>query len=173
MTASWQKQRSRFNHDWLKNRYLPAVAKWINILDELVEDPAFEDEFLRSILPQWEQQSRHALDLVDAFTREMSPERLMGQTIFSNFSEESRRWLGPLLHELWLSRYPVAEWQFNARDAILKSISQYSEIKMTPKPQQYTRLEKEETRNQFVAFQNCCHAVARSIEVFPSKLLIA
>ena len=101
-TAPWQKRRTAFNHDWLKNRFLPALAKWINLLDDRLEDLAFQQSFVATVLPQWEGHRAEASALPRNFAVQMSPRSLLG----------ARRdtWLGLLVHFLWLNRYPVFRW---------------------------------------------------------------
>ena len=171
MPHSWQRRRSRFNHDWLKNRYLPAIAKWIHIQEGLVEDPFFEGEFLQLTLPQWEERSKNALDLVDRFAQEMSPRNLIAM-VFRRSPAESTQWLGTLVDALWLNRNLVGQWQADARNAVLAATAQYFELKESLEAQPSGPDRKEEVLNRSVAFGNGCQLVARRIEVFPSRLLV-
>ena len=76
-TPVWQKRRSEFNHDWLKNRFIPALAKWLNLLDDRIEDLSFEHTFVETVLPQWEDHREEALALPRDFEQEMSPRTLL------------------------------------------------------------------------------------------------
>src|ERR687885_736280 len=67
MTLSWQKRRTSFNHDWLKNQYMPALAKCINIVDGKIEDRAFELNFYNLVLRQWKRHEVELSTLLDDF----------------------------------------------------------------------------------------------------------
>jgi hypothetical protein len=172
MSKSWQRKRSEFNHDWLKNRYLTALAKWINILDGRVEDQEFEKQFTTAVLGQWREYSPQAIWLARSFESEMSPKALLERPPFINFLPESAMWLGDLVHGLWKSRYPVGAWVNEAAtavgaadDAYRNLLSQigYGEV---PTIEQLRAL-----RSTFARFQGCCQAVAKAMEAFPSKVL--
>jgi hypothetical protein len=173
MSPSWQVRRSKFNHDWLKNRYLPAVAKWINILDGLLEDPEFERLFPTAILPQWEAQSINAVGLIDAFSREMSPGTLMNEPIFRQLPASTRSWLAPLVTELWLNRNPVVQWQENAKEALVQAGERYSILQRTLSTvREPAGLSSPELLKQFGEFRDACQQVAKCIEAFPSDVLV-
>ncbi len=43
-----------FNHNWLKNRYLPALYRFLNLLRDEIEDPEFGTLFLTTHFRAWE-----------------------------------------------------------------------------------------------------------------------
>jgi hypothetical protein len=171
MTSAWQIRRSRFNHDWLKNRYLPALGKYMNIQRELVEDDGFEHDFVQGILPQWDGQSRAARELLDTFATEMSPRTVLSKPIFRHLDEPTRQWVGLLIHELWLNRYPVGEWQARAQTALLRADQQYAAL--------FAVFEKNpcDGKSKLLLDRVClffdgCLEVSRAIEQFPSGILM-
>ena len=115
LAAAWQKRRSEFNHDWLKNRYIPALAKWLNLLDDLIEDAPAEAGFVASVLPQWEGRSQEGLALAHDFVTAMSPAGLL-DCIECLRRRTDKEWLRQLIHQLWLARYPIHEWIADASD---------------------------------------------------------
>src|ERR1051326_4473635 len=90
--SSWQKRRSSFNHDWLKNQFMPALAKWLNLLDNKIEDPDFERAFIASVLPKWEQHREEALRLPRDFEQEMSPRRLFECHPLAHHNVHTKQW---------------------------------------------------------------------------------
>jgi hypothetical protein len=173
MISTWQKRRSEFNHDWLKNRYLPALAKWINILDNRVEDQEFQKEFPRTILNQWLEYGPEAYLLAKRFECEMSPRVLLERYPLSRLPGSTRDWLGPLVHELWLSRYPVRQWVADTVAAVCAANAAYETLRDSIASKENSTVEElRSLRGTFTRFQGLCQGLARTIEEFPSKLLI-
>src|SRR5207248_1082717 len=94
----WQRRRSAFNHDWLKNQYLTALASWINLLDSRggYRDAAFESVFVPEILPQWELSREEALSLARTFDWEMSARQLFQYPPLLRSDSDTKQWLGDL-----------------------------------------------------------------------------
>jgi hypothetical protein len=171
----WQKRRGALNHDWLKGRFSRDLSKWLNVLDGLVEDVAFEQEFLISIIPQWELYGRSAVTLAREFEEQMSPQRLLEQVPFSQCSRRPPQWLGVLVHDLWLSRYPVREWisavtvaASTAEETYLQLQECRSKLDRPPGTEAMRPL-----RHLFSEFRRNCNALAEAIERFPSEVRAA
>lgn len=173
MSIPWQKQRGQFNHDWLKNRYLPAIAKWMNVLDQRVEDASFLDAFFSTILPQWMEYKPHAQFLAETFESQMSPKVLMDAPPLSGLPSADRDWLGAAIHGFWTTRYPSQKWVADAGSAIEAADAAYKQIQEVFTGSEETDLEHFRAhRSDFSRFQECCQALARSFEQFPSKVLV-
>jgi len=173
MTISWEKRRSEFNHDWLKNRYLPVLAKCVNILDDCVEDPQFEMEFVETVLPQWVEYRPQAMALVERFEVEMSPALLLSQPPLSVLPEGTKMWLSELISALWLSRYPVERWKSELASCVVSTNEAYMQLHSLVQAEQIVSIAQlRPWRSRFTDFQTRCQALAKSIEVFPSKLLV-
>jgi hypothetical protein len=167
----WQKRRSAFSHDWLKNRYLQALGRWMNLLDDQIEDPSFEASFPDLILPEWEQEGRKAIELARAFESEMSPRRLLEISPLSNCAPFTRHWLGDMAHALWMNRYPVREWIDDAVCCADSADAGYLELRECLK---FT-VSIEDMRSfrpLFAEFRSHCHALAKAIEKFPSRIKV-
>jgi hypothetical protein len=165
MTApGWQKRRSDFNHDWLKNRFIPALAKWLNLLDDQLEDPDFEHSFVACVLPQWEQHRDEALALPRDFESQMSPRTLLGP--------RSEGWLGTLVHLLWLSRYPVRRWAEQALAAAREVEVEFRRLRerLTSCADTRAVVALRPMRPMFASFRERCQQLARAIEAFLSEV---
>jgi hypothetical protein len=171
---SWQKRRSDFNHDWLKNRYLPALAKWNNVLDERVEDPAFEAKFLTELLPQWEQHRVSSIDLIETFEREMSPSVLFNQSPLQECSTTPQGWLSNLVHVLWLRRYPIQIWTSTAGKCVSEIDETYRILEETiaAVDSEFTASRMRPHQPLFKEFRQRCQSLARAIEQFPSRISV-
>jgi hypothetical protein len=173
MIRNWQKRRSEFNHDWLKNRYLPALAKCANILDGRVEDPEFETD-LPKTLGQWCDHRNEPRLLAEAFGAEMSPRILLDEVPLTGLPAEHRAGLAALVDALWRTRYPVAHWISNlidrsdAVDAAYNSLDQILRSGAEPSAASVLR----RNRSKLVDFHTACQALARAVEEFPSGVLV-
>jgi len=66
MNASeWTKARSDFNHAWLKNRVLVAIAKARKVLDGYVRDDRIWED-LRLLLQEWPERLHDALGILNS-----------------------------------------------------------------------------------------------------------
>jgi hypothetical protein len=172
MTQPWQKRRSQFNHDWLKNQYMPALAKNLNLLDDLIEDDEFAQSFVSHVLPAWEKHRGEAIDLAGTFESEMSPRALFASSPLCNCTEETKGWLGSLVHMLWLKRYPISEWVAEAAQAVEQTDAAYQRLREAfqdnhsfaggePSPK---------SKEQFVEFRRNCQLMANAISKFPGDV---
>lgn len=174
MISAWQKQRSRFNHDWLKNQFLPALARWLNLLDDLIEDPEFERSFVPTVLPQWESQRVEAQRLANRFEEEMSPACLLDQPPLARFGEHDRAWLKRLVHNLWLQRYAVPAQVNHAlavirdADAICVAIQQ----RLCSSAEPPTAARERTHLVQWREFRERCQNLAKAVEAFPNQVKV-
>lgn len=173
MTLVWQKQRSRFNHDWLKNQFLPALARWLNLLEGHIEDSDFEESFIPSFLSQWESQRVEAERLANRFAEEMSPACLLEQPPLLRLSEPDTVWLKSFVHNLWLHRYAVRGQVNEALVAIRDADAIYVAI------QQRLHSDMESPTSdegnyllQWREFRERCQNLAKAIEAFPSQVKV-
>ena len=172
MTPAWQKRRSRFNHDWLKNQFLPALASWLNLLDDKIEDPGFEQSFMAAVLPQWEAHHVEALDLVRDFEELMSPAGLLDRPPLVRLSEYDRSWLRKLVHGLWLGRYAVPKLVANALDHILAVDRAYELVQQRLRscPGTQSVYSERPFRSDWKEFRELCLQLAKAIEAFPGEV---
>ncbi|MCK4303286.1 MAG: hypothetical protein KAY24_03525 [Candidatus Eisenbacteria sp.] len=175
MTSAWQERRSQFNHDWLKNQYMPALHKWLNIMDGKVEDAAFEATFVEHTLRMWESHRQEAKGLPEEFEGQMSPSCLFAQKPLSRCNEGAKDWLPELAHHLWLSRYPVKTWIDHGKACAEAADASY--VRLQQEIKSCTGSGSKEVlialRDLFLDFLQRCLALARAIETFPSDVMAA
>jgi hypothetical protein len=174
VTHNWQKRRSALNHDWLKNQYLPALAKCLNVMAGEIDDEGFLQSFFFSVLPVWETQQEEITRLLQSFENEMSPRVLLRRRQFAIFQSETKSWLGELVHQLWLSRYPVEQWVLNALSKVVHAQAAYNIIKdfLSQTDDFCNVIQNEDFRKQFIEFRYYCQQTAKAIESFPSKVAV-
>ena len=171
MKLSWQKHRSTFNHDWLKNQYMPALAKYLNLLDDLIEDDEFAVSFISQTLPEWEVHRKEALNLAKSFEREMSPRKLFEHLPLCRSDECTKRWLGEIMHRLWLKRYPIDEWIVEAQKAVENTDIAYEKLQLKLRDGNSEITETPPSlRKSFREFRDRCQNLANALSRFPSEV---
>jgi len=172
MITCWQKRRSTFNHDWLKNQYMPALAKYLNLLDDLIEDGEFAQTFVSHVLPEWERQREEAMQIIKTFEREMSPQRLLDSAPLCRCKDYTKRWLGNLMHLLWLERYPVRSWIAEASESLENTDAAYERLQEALRncDEVCYNAPPKSLRTWFADFRDKCQLMANAISKFPSEV---
>jgi hypothetical protein len=172
MIPSWQKRRSDFNHDWMKNKYIQALGDWHRLLNDEQEDEDLEKKFVSDVLPQWESHSAEAFALPRNFKTEMSPRVLFKKAPLSRCDEDTKKWLGEVIHNLWLVRYAVRQrindTTTKASSANLSYLRLQKALKMCPDTRSAASLRP--LRPFFEDFCKCCQSLTGAMEKFPSEV---
>lgn len=168
----WQKARSAFNHDWLKNRYIPFLSKGINVLLDRIEDKDFEINFFPVLVSQWESHQNKAETLIKEFEHLMSPKILFDHGPLKNCDRETKRWLSHLVHEIWIGKNPVKLWIENASKSLFQTQQVYEQLSLTlSEAKDTTDLAFLSSMHGEVAdFRLACIELAKAIEKFPSSI---
>lgn len=171
MGISWQKRRSHFNHDWLKNQYIPKLGTWMNILDDEIEDDDFLQSFVYSILPEWERYKDEALRLTIDFENEMSPKILFNNAPLCFCDESTKEWLGNLVHMMWLERCSVQLLVKEARDCVMATTTAYGDVTKAVSACDAQDLEcLRPFRHLFSELLNASRSLSNAFERFPSEV---
>jgi len=131
VSNSWERRRNSFNHDWLKNQFLVRLNKALNLLDDRIEDPEFEQRFVSDLLDQWQKHNNEPVAMIDDFMSEMSPRSLFAFPSLSRCDTETRQWLGDLVNILWIAREPVENWLNSIKENSTKADDAYHELEKT------------------------------------------
>ncbi|NVN97087.1 hypothetical protein HXX01_02540 [Candidatus Nomurabacteria bacterium] len=174
MKPNWQVRRSEFNHDWLKNMYIPKLGTWLNILDDEIEDDDFEKTFVDRIFPGFESQINEALSLPNDFINEMSPRLFINEPPLSNLDASTKDCLSELIHLLWLERYAVNNLVENACSAANEAIESYKRLQEALSSCNDTHdIEMlKPFRNLFLGLLSSCRALSKAVEKFPSEVRV-
>ncbi len=170
----WQKRRSAFNHDWMKNQYLQALDDWINLLDDKQEDKELERTFISEKLPLWEENRGDIIWLYETFEVEMSPRVLFDEPFLVNADSNTKEWLGNLIHVIWLERYGIKAILDRLFVAIQGVDIAYGRLRDALKavPDTMSIGSLRPLRSLFADFRSACGAVASAVEKFPSEVLV-
>ncbi len=171
---SWQRRRSEFSHDWLKNVFLPALGMWMNILDDEVEDRQFEMEFLESRFREWPGRSEDARAIVRSFEKELSPRSLVSRAPLNRLRPEHKEWLGEVIHVIWKRRCRVDELvaEATARLDVADALFELLSNERAKRPGA-TLTELGRLRGECAEFQRACVEVGPAFSRFPSTIQVA
>ncbi len=173
MTA-WQRRRTALSHDWLKNRYLPALGSWANVLDGRIQDSALEASFETEILAQWETRRIEALALVSTFPNEMSPRTLVEYQSSFVADVDLRPLLTEVVHELWMFRNRISKLIWIAKARIRAADEAYSRIqtKLKDRVSVDNLSAWNDIRPDFDAFARHCRRLGRILTRFQDDVTI-
>lgn len=169
--SDWQSRRREFNHDLLKGKYIPDLDRWVNVLRGLIENEAFQDNFLANGFPRWEEIRTMALALGREFEEQMSPNCLLRLAPLSGLPRPVSAWLGELVHELWLRRYPVRDWNAEVVSAVAAADATYKELRRVALCLD-SMGRTEELSPLIDGFRESCRAVADAVAKFPSDVRV-
>ena len=108
--SAWQHQRSRFNHDWLKNSFIIQLGALWNLARAKRDIDVEFVEACLDTLREWREHRLESRKLIEAFRVEESPQALFSIPPLSNCDEETQSWLPDFIHQHWLTTYPVETW---------------------------------------------------------------
>ena len=171
MQCSWQSRRAAFNHDWLKNRYLPSLAKCLNVLDDRVEDSDFEQSFIARGFTEWESGYRTIQQLIDDFEDEMTPTRYLDDFCMDH---ETKKWLTELGHLLWVNRHSIRILKREALVAARLADERYVELRKMA--DSYRRQDVSscfrERKSEVKAFYDACQELSSVVSRFPMEVSV-
>ena len=165
--AKWQLRRGRLNHQWLKNRVLPALDGTVQVLKGKVTTGTDPRTDLAEQLEDWSLRHSAFSRLLDDFPVEMSPARLVDSDLLPGLSPPVRDALPAVLDGLWRARLPIDQWLADAGDA-LEAAAEASR----PVRRDAMIMTSEQFEAAVTALANACRRLARAIERLPSRIEI-
>ena len=169
-TKEWQARRNRFNHDWLKNKFLLSLDRLVNIADDKIEDEAYAARFLADGLPGWKDEEESARGLIESFEESMSPRVYLDREPLCR--SPHRHWLRDIVHALWKSRIGVDELVATARERLEAASEAYGDLCRCVEEHcdrvECVRLSR--CKTQLVKFRDRCSQLATAFEKFPHRI---
>jgi hypothetical protein len=169
--TTWQKRRSDFNHQWLKNQFLSALDAADQVISGRIRAVAFLQELIDVDLPEWIERREDLNTLLGDFENEMSPQKLFENPPLSECEPLSKEILAELMHELWLVRYPIKNWLNDAREKASDVDTNYGFLMKTSPIDANGRI-CPEFAFIFEKFRSACRALSKAIEKFPDRILV-
>ncbi len=167
----WQRRRSDFNHQWLKNRFLSALDAAAQVISGRIRAAACLQELVDVDLTEWQERLEDLNSLLADFEHEMSPQRLFDIPPLSECKSPGREVLADLMHDLWLSRYPIAEWIESAKRAASEVNTHYERLRKIA-PLDAGGGARQEFSAEFEQFRSACRALSKAVEKFPDRILV-
>lgn len=170
----WQQRRGRLNHDWLKNQLSLALGKLMNVLSGEVEDESFRERFRHSILAEWPEKRNEISDLLKDFVQEMSPRNLFREPPLCGCDEDTKMWLGELIHRRWAEGSETQNLLSEAARCLEEANLAYHALislgwSATPYPEE----PEPEVLDAAIRFRKACEALGRALSRFPSEVAVA
>jgi len=172
LNGDWQARRNRFNHDWLKNKFIVALEGLVNI----AEGKVFADEFCRAeideLLGQWEPEYAAAVQLIGSFESCMSPRTLFERPPLSRWPKE-KTWLPDVVNALWRVRVRAEELTGHARCQAEAANRSYEELKcLFENAAEIANGELSCCREPFGQFLANCNELSAAFAAFPHKIQV-
>lgn len=101
-TVEWKKERSDFNHGWLKNRLLITLSRAQKVLDGKVKDELIWED-LTIILSEWPTQRMKVERVLNTYLNALSPKSFIENSSLLRCEAEIMEWLTDLSHKHWLN----------------------------------------------------------------------
>lgn len=108
MTSNWHIDRGQLNHNWLQNGVLVALNHAVRIASGGVKSSVVRQALAEDVL-RWDERRNELPEFLDRFENEMSPKVFFDRIPLCRCSPDTKSWLIPLIHELWLGREKVRE----------------------------------------------------------------
>ncbi|MHC2071112.1 hypothetical protein ACYFX5_26870 [Bremerella sp. T1] len=105
--VTWMVNRDQLNHDWLKNQYIVALGRFLNVVDGNESSQKYLDYFLNAILGQWEIQGPQFQKLINSFEQSLTPCRYFPCS-GSSIESQAGIWLTEFAHQMWKIRWNVS-----------------------------------------------------------------
>ena len=129
--------------------------------------------FIRQDFPEWEKKREVVNGLITSFECEMSPRILFEREPLKQCDVETKKWLGDMVHTLWMVRSPVKEWMDEAEQALICADRQYFAIKKAlPSLDQADLDQLSSLLKSFITLRKNCEKLSQAISRFPSKVLV-
>ena len=168
--TDWQSRRNRFNHDWLKNKFLLSLERLVKIAEDKIEDEDYANRFLAGGLPGWKQEEESARELIESFEQSMSPRVYLDREPLCRSTH--RHWLRDVVHTLWKSRIGVDDLMATARGSLDAASEAYSDLGRCVE-EHCDRMDCVRLsccKTPLVKFRDRCSQLAIAFEKFPYRI---
>lgn len=168
----WQSPRSDFNHDWLKNQFLNALDTFVKRLVSGRISGQELEEFRDEDFACWERRRADAEKLANTFAEAMSPKNLFQEPPLCRAYGETKAWLAPLVHELWMTRCSVDHRVGELRRLVAAVDAAYGRCRQAFEEVENVNRPKNLVGRvgDFEDLLQCCRALSKCLSKFPRKI---
>lgn len=169
--TNWQVDRERISHGWLQNGVLVALNHALGIAVGTVRPRRIRQTLAEDVL-RWQEQRQEVPRLLDRFENEMSPKLFFERAPLYRCTDETKGWLIPLIHELWLRREKVIEKVRTAKNTYDAAELTYQAVQsdLQKLPETPTSEDLWPFERLLRDFATDCEALSRAISVFPQEI---
>jgi len=171
ISSKWQRRRSDFNHQWLKNRLLSALDCGANFLQGRLQGTGYLEDVILIEVREWTERRKDLDELLNDFEYEMSPSRLLDTPPLCDWEPNIKSVIAELIHKLWIVRYPVKEWVETARKAVSEVNQEYDFLTVI-NPTNENGQVNFEFISHYELFRAACRSLSKTIEKFPHQVLV-
>lgn len=174
VASSWQTDRGQLNHNWLQNGVLVGLNHAQAIAAGSVRTPYIRQALIEDVF-RWQERREDLPSLLDRFENEMSPKVFFTQLPLSRCSDETKGWLIPLIHELWLKREKVLDKMGVAKKAYEMAEQVYTKVhaELGKLPAAPTMEDLRPFERLLRDFTSACETLSRSISALPHEIRCA
>ncbi len=171
--STWQKRRSEFNHQWLKNRVLSALDAAGNVVQGEVggDEARLLCDVVSIDLREWPRRRAEAMRLLESIEDSMSPKVFFAYPPLDNWEAELRVPCEQLVHDVWLHRHSIRKLRDNAIQALNDADVAYRTM-LFVLDAPIGSFDRDESRRCFHELTIALRRVATSIEALPSRILL-
>lgn len=166
--TEWQETRRRFSHDWLRNKFLVAIGKGLNVAAGKIEDPEFEERFLGRVLPEWETRKDDAQRLAATAESALSSRRWLELPPLDRLPMTDREWLGEVAHDVWLRDSHFVSWRDRVVGAVGRADGRYASLRAFVPPRVLGG--RPEMEKALRDFEEACAELATAVSDWPSRV---
>lgn len=106
--TKWQTDRSQINHNWLQNVVLVGLRHAQEIVSGRIRSHGIRRSLTEDVL-RWAERRQEIPQLFSRFEDEMSSKVYFADPPLSRCSAETKLWLIPVSHNMWLAREKVSD----------------------------------------------------------------
>jgi len=170
-SESWQRRRSDFNHNWLKNTYLGYIRRLHKILDENKKAQNGLRLFLEKF-PEWELRQVELITLINEYGDLLSPKTLLNVTPLNNLEEDYKLLIGEKVDEIWKLKNNIPEQIKAAKDCLEKVESNYDILKK--RMENVTEIQdisdRDGCKKEVKAFIDACEELNSTVNKFHNRI---
>ncbi|MCC5846786.1 MAG: hypothetical protein JJU29_01735 [Verrucomicrobia bacterium] len=171
MKNEWQTDRGQLNHNWLQNGVLVALNHAERIASDGVRSSVVRQTLAEDI-QRWDERRIELPAFLDRFENEMSPKVFFERAPLCRCSAETKQWLIPLTHELWLGREKVQEKMAAAKQAYETAEQKYEVVHadLESMPETPTMEDLQPFERVLREFTTACESLSKAISAFPHEI---
>lgn len=169
--SKWQIDRGQLNHNWLQNGVLVGLNHALSIVNGSVRTSKVRKSLTNNVL-RWQERKMELRELLVRFENEMSPRVLFETLPLCRCSEETKKWLVPIIHELWLKRENIMTKISVARESYQKVEVAFAQVS-----QSLNKLPETPAGEDYVSFvitlrlfTAACETLSQSISALPQEI---